>query len=93
MKVLHFINTLSAGGAELHLLTLCRYLKNRGIDLGVACLREEVRGSRSLRGDFEKENIRVFDLNAGSRYNLSFLSRLAFLVKQQRPDILHTHLP
>lgn len=93
MKVLHFINTLSAGGAELHLLTLCRYLKNRGIDLGVACLRAEVRGSRSLRADFEKENIRVFDLNADSRYNLSFLSRLAFLVKQQRPDILHTHLP
>jgi hypothetical protein len=26
MKVLHLIDTLSAGGAELHLLTLCRHL-------------------------------------------------------------------
>jgi glycosyltransferase involved in cell wall biosynthesis len=93
MKVLHLINTLSAGGAELHLLTLCRYLKNRGIEIEVACLREEVRGSRSLRADFEKEDIRIFDLNGDSRYNLSFLGRLALLIKRERPDILHTHLP
>ena len=93
VKVLHLINTLSAGGAELHLLTLCRYLKNQGIDLGVAFLREAVKGSRSLVGDFEKENIRVINLGADSRYNLSFLRRLLRLVKSERPDILHTHLP
>ena len=62
MKVLHVINTLSAGGAELHLLTLCRHLRNRGIELAVACLREVVKGSRSLRPDFENENIRVINL-------------------------------
>jgi glycosyltransferase involved in cell wall biosynthesis len=93
MRVLHLINTLSAGGAELHLLTLCRYLKSRGIDVSVACLREEVRGSRSLRAEFEKENIRIFNLGADSRYNFSFLFRLASLVRQEGPDILHTHLP
>lgn len=93
MKILHVINTLSAGGAELHLLTLCRYLRDRSVDLQVAYLREVVRGSRSLRADFERENIRLFNLGADSRYNISFLSRLTALVKAERPDVVHTHLP
>ena len=93
MKVLHLINTLSAGGAELHLLTLCRHLKRMGIDLQVACLREQVTGSRSLRVDFERENIPVVNLEADSRYNLNFLVRLFSLVKKENPNILHTHLP
>ena len=93
MKVLHLINTLSAGGAELHLLTLCRYLRDQGNDVAVACLREKVKGSRSLRPDFESENIRVMNLEADSRYNLGFLGRLLSLVRRERPEILHTHLP
>jgi glycosyltransferase involved in cell wall biosynthesis len=93
VKVLHFINTLSAGGAELHLLTLCRYLKSQGVDLTVACLREQVKGSRSLRPDFENENIRVINLHADSRYDWRFLRPLTRLLKEDGPDILHTHLP
>lgn len=93
MKVLHVINTLSAGGAELHLLTLCRFLKRTGVALEVACLREHVKGSRSLRLDFERENIRVINLKADRRYNLSFLGRLLSLVKRENPHIVHSHLP
>lgn len=93
MKILHLINTLSAGGAELHLLALCRYLKKQGIDVTVACLRENVRGSRPLRADFEAENIPVTALAGDSRYNVGFLRRLLTLVRSERPDILHTHLP
>jgi glycosyltransferase involved in cell wall biosynthesis len=93
MKVLHVINTLSAGGAELHLLTLCRYLKRQGAELVVACLKEHVRGSRSLRSDFEKENFRIINLEANRRYDWRVLGRLARVVKEEQPDILHTHLP
>jgi glycosyltransferase involved in cell wall biosynthesis len=93
VKILHLISTLSAGGAELHLLTLCRYLKRHGVELVVACLREQVKGSRLLRPDFEKENIRVVNLQADSRYDWRFLGRLARLLKVERPHILHTHLP
>ena len=93
MKILHLINTLSAGGAELHLLALCRYLKKHGIDVSVACLRENVRGSRPLRADFEAENIPVISLAGESRYSVGFLGRLLTLVRRARPDILHTHLP
>ena len=93
MKVLHVINSFAAGGAELHLLTLCRHLKTHGVDLAVACLREEVRGGRSLRADFEEENIRVINLKGASRYNLTFLARLLTLIKNEAPHVLHTHLP
>ncbi len=93
MKVLHLINTLSAGGAELHLLTLCRHLRDRGVEPIVACLRERVEGSRSLRRDFERFGIRVIDVSAAGRYDSRFFGRVARLVTSERPDILHTHLP
>src|SRR5882724_4469434 len=93
MKILHLINTLSAGGAELHLLALCRHLKRPGLEIVVVCLREQVEGSRSLRPDFEKEEIRVISLQADSRYDWRFFSRFAHLLREEHPDILHTHLP
>jgi glycosyltransferase involved in cell wall biosynthesis len=93
MKVLHLINTLSAGGAELHLLTLCRYLTRWGVDVVVGCLREQVEGSRSLRPDFERDGIRVIDLQAYRRYDFGFPVRAVRLLKQEQPELLHTHLP
>lgn len=93
MKILHLINTLSAGGAELHLLTLGRHLKRRGLEVVVACLREQVKDSRSLLVDFENEGIRVVRLEADGRYDLRFVATLASLLKKERPAILHTHLP
>lgn len=93
MKVLHLINTLSVGGAELHLLTLCRFLKARNVEIVVACLREKVVDSRSLRPDFERHGIRVIDLRADRRYDSRFLGRIAKVIRAEQPDIFHTHLP
>ncbi|HWH75896.1 MAG TPA: glycosyltransferase family 4 protein [Candidatus Binatus sp.] len=93
MKVLHLINTLSAGGAELHLLTLCRHLKANNVKPVVACLREHVKGSRSLREDFVRAGVRVIDLDADSRYDSRFFAGLARALNAEQPDVLHTHLP
>jgi glycosyltransferase involved in cell wall biosynthesis len=93
MKVLHVINTLSAGGAELHLLTLSRHLKRWGVEVMVACLREGVKDSRLLRADFEKEDISVVALSGEGRYQVRFAAELVHLLKEERPAILHTHLP
>lgn len=93
LKVLHIINTLSAGGAELHLLTLCRHLKRQGVEIVVACLKEHVKDSRSLRRDFEQEGIKVVNLGADHRFDPRCLVRLVRLFRQERPALLHTHLP
>ncbi len=93
MKVFHLINTLSAGGAELHLLTLCRLQQRDGIEVVVGCLREHVRDSRSLVPDFEREHIRVVRFPAERRLSARFLPGLLRFVERERPDVLHSHLP
>jgi glycosyltransferase involved in cell wall biosynthesis len=93
VKVLHLINTLSVGGAELHLLSLCQHLKKLGVMVVVACLREQVRDSRSLWPDFEQAGIRVINLGADSRYDARFIPKLMRLLKYEQPQIVHTHLP
>ena len=92
MKVLHLINTLSVGGAELHLLTLCRHLKRAGVEVVVAYLKEG-RGSRFLRSDFEAEGIRVVLLGGERVWDGRYLLRAATLIQRERLDLLHTHLP
>ena len=93
MKIFHLINTLSTGGAELHLLTLCGAQKRQGLEPVVAYFKEHVQGSRSLRRDFEALGIPVFPLQADSAYDFRFLSYLRSLTKVITHDILHTHLP
>ncbi len=92
MKILHAINSLSAGGAELHLLTLCRHLRRAGVEVVVGYLKEG-KGSRFLRGDFEREGIRVADLKGERLWDGRCLWRAVQWVRQERPDLVHTHLP
>jgi len=93
VKVLHLITTLSGGGAEFHLLTLCRYQKKQGMEVVVACLSEFGKDGRSLRRDFENEGIRVIRLCDGHRFELRSFSRIVRLVETEQPNIFHTHLP
>ena len=93
MKVVHLINTLSAGGAELHLLTLCRNLKTQGVDGVIAYLKGSHQGSRWLRPDYEQDGFRSIDLLADRCYEWRVLGRIPRLLRAEQPDILHTHLP
>lgn len=93
MKVVHLINTLSVGGAELQLLTLSRELRRRGVEVAVICLRETVPGNRSLRPDFERDGIQVYRVAGDGRYSAGFLVEIPRILDTLRPTILHTHLP
>jgi starch synthase len=87
MKVIHLIKTLLAGGAELHLLTLAKHQRALGADVRVAYLKDVTDfGSRPLRPDFEAAGIPTINLQTEARGLRTF-------VKQEKPDILHTHLP
>ncbi|MDQ4145437.1 MAG: glycosyltransferase, partial [Actinomycetota bacterium] len=93
MNVLHVINNLGVGGAELHLLQLSRSLKEQGIHVEVASLRQTTKGNRLLREDFEAAHIPVHHLHAEKWYDLTFPLRLRRLVRGISDAILHTHLP
>ena len=93
MKILHLITTLAGGGAEFHLLTLCRYQRKQGMEVVVACLSEYGKDGRSLRRDFENEGIRVIRLCDGHRFEFRSFLRIVRFVQMEQPDILHTHLP
>jgi glycosyltransferase involved in cell wall biosynthesis len=93
MKILHVINTLAVGGAELHLLTLCRGLRPYALDMTVAFGRESIGDSRSLRSDFEQCGVRTIRVGAERRYDPSFPVRILRVLRSERPDILHSHLP
>lgn len=93
MKVLHVINTAYTGGAEIHLLGLVRELVRRDVDVSVAFLRTGLLDGRLVLGDFEALGVHVYSLGANSRYGLRFLGDLRRLVRRERPDVLHTHLP
>jgi glycosyltransferase involved in cell wall biosynthesis len=93
LKVFHLINSLSSGGAELHLLSLCQHLRRLGVNSVVAYLKEHVRGSRSLRYDFETEGFRVINLQADMRYDWRLLGRFAAALGEESPRLVHTHLP
>ena len=93
VKILHLITTLAGGGAEFHLLTLCRHQKRQGMDVAVACLSEFGKDNRSLRRDFENEGIRVVRLCDGHRFELRSFFRIVRLVEKEQPNIFHTHLP
>lgn len=92
MKILHVTNTVAAGGAEVTLLALCRHHRAVGINVAVACQRERVHGTRSLRPEFEREGIVVRDLDC-ARFDPRCPWSLHDVIRGERPDILHTHLP
>jgi glycosyltransferase involved in cell wall biosynthesis len=63
------------------------------MEVVVAYLREQVKGSRSLRADFERQGVPVIDLRAQHRYDLHFMATLPRLLKAEQPAIIHTHSP
>ncbi len=94
MKVLHLIKTLYVGGAELHLLILCQQLKRLGMEIIVAYLHDPIEwGSSRLHTAFERAGIRIVNLRGGAFCDARPINRLVSLLKEERPDILHTHLP
>jgi glycosyltransferase involved in cell wall biosynthesis len=91
-KVLLVISSLSPGGAENHLLNLCRYL------ISVSCVPAVLTISKRrtpIRGLLEGEGVEVIDFPLDSLAGLLLPWKLASLrraVSNARPDVIHAHL-
>lgn len=89
MKVLHFIDSLGVGGAEMLLVNLLPELRRQGDEVTLAVMR----GPFDLREALEAEGVRVVDLGARHRWNVPGAAReLAALVREGEHDVVHAHL-
>jgi glycosyltransferase involved in cell wall biosynthesis len=90
-NILFFISSLNIGGAELHVLDLCRYLDGHGIRASVCILGQ----GGELAGRFEATGVTVYELGIGSLRDLvrpSIRKRIRGILSSARPDILHAHM-
>ncbi len=91
-RILFFTSSLRTGGAERHLLNLCRYLRSAGHEVAVCALSPVEEG---LERFFIDEEIRIFRLPLRSLRSLpaprtvAGIRRIAGAFK---PDIIHAHL-
>lgn len=89
MRILHIISSLGFGGAEMHLLSLCRHQRMEGYSPEVAYLL----GEGALRGRFEEQGIAVTHCPIQPLGKLPVgLTRLARLLSKLNPRLVHTHL-
>jgi len=87
-KLLIILNTLDAGGAENIVLQLCRNLERQKYEIAVAT----VNGGGSLQPEFEALGAKVFIFKKNNIFGFNVLKQLRALMRQFKPDIIHTHL-
>ena len=89
MHVLHVITTLGKGGAESHLVDLCRALRKRGVSLTVIYLK----GDGYWVNELELMGVKIVPLKARRYADPGAVLRLRKAVANARPDIVHAHMP
>ena len=87
MRVLYVIDSLAPGGAESSLAALARLYPERGVELEVAYLHERPGLHEALRAS----GARLTSL-AGPGGRTAWARRAAALVRDRRPDLVHTTL-
>ncbi|WP_094549493.1 glycosyltransferase family 4 protein [Petroclostridium xylanilyticum] len=93
-KILYLINSLGLGGAENLLVTTLKHLDRKRFQVDVCCLRR----SEPLKQEIENMNIKIYDFKAPPfkisdiKIMVYCIKKLRKLVKEEKYDIVHTHL-
>ena len=87
MRVYQFITPSQIGGAEVHLLALCRKLAQRGHHVTVVCPR-----GRALTRELADRGFDVWAPRTTGKVDPLTLVRLAARLRRDRADVLHAHL-
>lgn len=90
VKILFLIRSLDVGGAQRQLIALAKGLHQRGHAVAVAVFY----GGAILEPELDAAGVRVCHLHKQGRWAVcSFLGQLLKLVRQEKPDFLHSYLP
>ncbi|MCK4234467.1 glycosyltransferase [candidate division WOR-3 bacterium] len=87
-KILYIINNLLIGGAEKLLLSVIDKLNKDKYDIMVCCLYS----NNPLKSEFEKRGVTVKSLGIKNNRDILCIFKLVKLLKQERANIVHTHL-
>jgi glycosyltransferase involved in cell wall biosynthesis len=86
MKVLHVMDSLNRGGAEILALDVCRNARANGLDLTFAAT-----GGGDLEDDFRRSGVDFVRLERRLPFDLRLAAQLRRLVKERGVEVVHTH--
>ena len=86
MKVLHLLDTLNRGGAEMQVLDICRNAADFGIDLTIATFQ-----SGAMEADFRASGASFIKLNRRFPLDLYLASQLRRIIKEREIEIVHSY--
>ena len=89
MKIMQVIPYFCFGGAEIMCENLTYSLKNSGQDVFVVSLYDE---RTPIARRMEEAGIRIVYLDKKIGLDLSMVPKLTEIIRQERPDVVHTHL-
>lgn len=92
MRVLHVIKATGIAGAEKHLLQLLPGLRARGIDAWLLLLQEAALPQDEFARLLREQGVPVEQHTMQRHIDVTLLPWLTGYVRQQKPDIVHTHL-
>ena len=93
MKVCHIINSLNRGGAETHLLDLCKVQLSNGLDVEIVSIGKDKVNIFSVQKDISKLNIKIHRLKGPRMFNPFSYIKLKKIIDNKKFDVIHTHQP
>lgn len=100
MRVLHVLTNLDFGGAQLSVVNICVGLRRRGLDVRMAYSSAGGRrfcGNELLDQRLKEGEVPLYDMPRMRRdlnpyYDLLAVGQLRRLIREVRPEIVHTHM-
>lgn len=89
MKIMQIVPSFEVGGAETMCAGLCRCLAAMGHSVVAVSLATQ---KTSITRGLEESGVDVRYLDKGLGMDLGCIKRLRRLIRQERPQVLHTHL-
>jgi glycosyltransferase involved in cell wall biosynthesis len=86
MKVLHLLDSVNRGGAEVLALDVCRNAKQNGLDLSFLAT-----GEGSLFEDFKNSGVDFYYFKRKFPIDFGVIRKLRKLLKKKEIDVVHTH--
>jgi len=87
MRIYQFITPSQIGGAEVHVMALCRKLTERGHEVTVICPR-----GRLLTEELRRRGMNLWTPRTTGKVDFLSLARLVVRLRRDRVEIIHTHL-